>query len=276
MGTPKSGLSRCRVGCVAPLLFATFAGLSSSAHASAWSRDDGELMLISRADYFRSDLGNISVGGEEVDGSFERIEANTYVEYGLTNRLTIGGKALYGTSWLTRGSSVETTSGFTEFESFAQYQVSRNERHAAAVKLTGAIPTRLESGARPSTQSNGADVEISALYGRSITFKPVKTFASAEIGYRRRFSDAADQLRLLTTIGVETGRRWTVLLDMFSVKSLGNQRLDGADFDVVKIQPSIVWRASRRFSFQAGVTEEVAGRNLALGTTYFIGMRTQF
>lgn len=265
-----------RLGCVGGFLFAVVTALSPSAHASAWSRDNGEVMVISRADYFTSDLGKISVDGNDVDGKFERVESNTYVEYGLTNKLTVGGKVFYGTSWLTRGSSIESASGVTEFETFAQYQVSRNERHAFAVKLTGGIPTSFESGARPSVKSDGADLEISALYGRSITFAPIKTFFAAEVGYRRRFGDAADQLRFLTTIGVEPSDRWTILLDMFSVKSLRNERLSGADFDVVKIQPSIVWRATKRFSFQVGVTEEIAGRNLALGTTYFIGLRTRF
>ncbi len=89
-------------------------------------------------------------------------------------------------------------------------------------------------------------------------------------------SDDADQLRMLTTIGIEPSDCWTLLVDTFSVKSLRNERLDGADYDVLKIQPSIVWRATKRFSLQAGVSKEITGRNLALGATYFIGLRTRF
>ncbi len=209
-----------------PLVLASIMAAIPSAHASAWSRDRGELMVISRADYFTSDLGAVSVGGSDVDGKFQRLESNTYVEYGLTNKLTVGGKVFYGSSWLTRGDHVETASGITEFETFAQYQISRNDLHALAVKLTGGIPTGFEAGARPSAEGDGADLEVSALYGRSLNFKPIKTFAAAEIGYRRRLGGAADQLRFLTTIGIEPGNRLAILFDVFSVISLRNEKLN--------------------------------------------------
>ncbi len=250
--------------------------ITQPSHASPWSRDNGELMIISRADYFRSDIDNISVGGVDVDGKFERIESNNYLEYGVTSSLTLGGKVFYGTSWLTRGTSIESASGFTELEVFAQQQVFRDGRNAGAVKVAVGIPSGFESGARTALQSDGADVEISLLYGRSLTFEPIRTFAAAEMGVRKRFSDSADQLRFLTTIGVEPDERWTFLFDTYSVKSLRNETPGGADFDVVKIQPSVVWRASRRFSIQAGLSEEIAGRNLDLGTTYFLGFRARF
>ncbi len=249
---------------------------SQQAYASAWSRDDGELMIISRADYFKSDLMNVSVGGTEVESKFERIESNNYFEYGVTSGLTVGGKVFYGTSWLTRGSNVETASGFTEFEAFVQQQVFRNERHAGAVKVAAGAPSGFESGARAGLESEGADLEFSLLYGRSLTFEPVKTFAAAEVGFRKRFGESADRMRFLTTIGLAPNDRWDLLFDTYSVKSLRNEGTGGADFDVIKIQPSVVWRATRRFSFQVGLSEEIAGRNLALGTTYFVGLRSRF
>ncbi len=188
----------------------------------------------------------------------------------------IGGKAFYGTSWLTRGSDVEVATGFTEVEAFAQYQVFRSDRHAGAVKVAGGIPANFDSGARPSLSSDGADLEVSALYGRSIIFQPVKIFAAAEIGLRKRFSDSADQVRFLTTFGIEPSDRWTILLDTYSVKSLENERAEGVDFDIFKVQPSLVWQATDRISIQTGITEEVAGRNIALGRTFFLGLRTSF
>lgn len=259
----------------AALLCAVFA-TGATAHASAWSRENGRLLIIARADYFTSDLGLINVGGADVSGMFERFESNTYLEYGVTDRWMIGGKVFYGTSWLTRGPDTETASGVTEYEAFAQYQIFRNAFHAGAIKVAGGVPSDFESGARPSLETDGFDLEAAALYGRTLSFEPVATFINVELGYRKRISDAADQLRFLTTIGIEPSNRWALLLDTYSVKSLQNERNNGVDFDVIKIQPSVVWSASKRFSIQAGVTEEVAGRNINLGRTYFIGLRTQF
>ena len=247
-----------------------------TALASAWNIDDNRVLIISRADYFTADLAPTSIMGTPVAGRFRRIESNTYAEFGLTKDITIGGKIFYGTSWLTRGTDTTTATGISELEGFAQYQVFRNDRHAGAIKVTGGIPSTLGSGAQPSLESNGAEGEIAALYGRTISYAPIKIFAATEIGYRKRFSDPADQARLLTTIGIEAHKKFLILFDTFSIKSLGNERPGGADFDIVKIQPSLLWRVSKRLSIQAGVSEEIAGRNIDLGRTVFLGLHTRF
>lgn len=269
-------MGRRNLICVRTFVRLAAALWSASAAASPWTRPDGEFLVISRADYFSSDLGRVSVMGEPVAARFQRVESNTYVEFGLTDRLTLGGKVYYGTSWLTRGADVETASGFSEIEGFAQYQVFRTGWHAGAVRIAGGIPASFDSGERAALQSDGADVEISALYGRGIIFDPIKIFAAAELGYRKRFSASADQARLLTTVGFEPNDHFVILLDTFTVKSLENERQGGADFDVVKIRPSIMWRATKRLAVQAGVSEEIAGRNIALGRTYFLGVWTRF
>lgn len=255
--------------------FAVLWGVGA-AHASPWPRPDNEILIVSRADYFKTDLGKLSVMGELVDARFQRVESNTYAEFGLTDDVTIGGKVFYGTSWLTRGADVETASGFTEIEAFAHYQLFKTDRHVGGIRLAAGLPASFKSGARPALQSNGVDVELSALYARELVLSPVRIYAAAEIGYRKRFSASADQARLVTTVGVEPSGQWLILLDTFSTKSIKNGGAGGADFDIVKIQPSLVWRATRRFHVQAGVTEEVAGRNIALGRTYFLGLWTRF
>src|SRR5690606_4149672 len=104
----------------------------------------------------------------------------------------------------------------------------------------------------------GADVELAGLYGRNVIFEPVKVFAAAEVGYRKRFGDSADVLRSHTTVGVEPGRHWVFLVESFSTLSLRNEDFGGADYDIVKIQPSLIYRFNRRWAVQAGMNEEVA------------------
>jgi len=249
---------------------------SSQANASPWARADDELFVITRADYFKADLGPVNTIDGIVDSRFERLETNTYVEFGLTEKITIGGKALYGTSWLTRGATVETASGFSEGEVFGQYQAFRSHAHAGAVKLAVARPAKFLSGSRPELQSDGVDVTISTLYGRNLLIKPVKIFTSTEIGYRKRFSDSADQIRIDATIGMEPSDKLLFLIDFFSTISLQNETDGGADFDIVKAQPSLLWRATDRWAFQLGLTEEITGRNISRGRTFFVGLWSRF
>ncbi|NOX83970.1 MAG: hypothetical protein GXP06_13490 [Alphaproteobacteria bacterium] len=249
---------------------------SSTAAASPWARADNELFVISRADYFKADLGPVNTINGIVDSRFERLMSNTYVEYGLTDNITIGGKALYGTSWLTRGRDTETASGFSEVEAYIQHQAFRSSTHAGAVRLAAARPANFSSGARPELQSNGVDMDVSALYGRNMITTPVKIFTTTEIGYRKRFGGAADHIRMDATIGFEPSDRFLVLFDFFSTISMQNENIGGADFDIVKIQPSLLWRATKRWAFQAGMTEEVASRNISTGRTYFFGLWSRF
>lgn len=257
--------------CAAVLVCAT-----TAARASPWTRSKNQFLFISRADYFSTDLKDISVDGALVDGEFERVETNNYIEYGLTDAITVGGKAFYGTNWLRRGSETETESGFSEIELFAQQQVYRDPRHAVAVKLTTAGPTAFTSGIRPDLENKDFDVEASALYGATIVYRPVRLFAAAEAGFRKRFGAPADQVRFLTTIGFEPSGRWVFMLDTFSIKSLENEAPGGVDFDVFKVRPSVSWRASSRVAVQAGIEEELAGRNIVQGRTFFIGLWTRF
>lgn len=244
---------------------------TSHAQASPWARFDGELLVITTAKYFKAGLL------DEVEaGAFESLDNDTHIEFGLTEDITIGGKVIYGTSWLTNSAGSFTDSGFSEVEGFAQYQFLRDIRQAASVKLSAGKPAVFQSGARPTLQGGGADVELAGLYGRNILFEPVKIFAAGEIGYRKRIGDGADVIRAQGTFGMEPGKHWVLLFETFSVTSLRNERAGGADYDIVKIQPSLVYRFNRRWAIQAGMTEDVSSRNVAPGRTYFIGLWSAF
>ncbi len=253
--------------CLALMLSAA----SGTACASPWAREDGQLLIITHAEYFRSDLSSQDPRG----GRFESLDSDTYIEFGLTDDITIGGKAIYGTSWLTNSAGTVTDTGFSEIEGYAQYQFERTIKHAASVRLSAGKPAAFQASARQAV-NNGADMELAALYGRNLIFKPVKIFAAAEVGYRKRFGPGADVIRSQATLGAEPGKRWMLLLEGFSTVSLRNEKPDGADYDIVKIQPSVVYRINSRWAVQAGMNEEISGRNLALGRTFFIGLWSSF
>lgn len=255
------------------------AGISAApALASPWARADGQLLIISRTEYFRTTLPPDN--GDDPPGSFQRIDSNTYVEYGLTGDVTIGGKIIYGKSFLANNAGAQHTSGISELEGYGQYQFLRSERHAASVKLAAVLPARAQSGARNGLQSNDIQLDAAALYGRNLILSPVKIFTAIEAGYRKSLGvhgvKSADQLRTQVTFGVAPASRLLILLEGFSTLSMRNEDIGGADYDIVKIQPSLVYRIGKRWSVQAGVNREVAGRNLILGRTLFLGLWSEF
>jgi len=245
------------------------------ASASPWGRDPGSFFLSTRGDYFtaRADADDPMATGQI---RFERYQTDNYAELGVGWKTTLGAKAVYGTSTFFDGFSAFSASGFSEIEAFAQREILRSDNHVLALRLAGAAPVRFATGARPGFASDGADIDARVLYGRNLMARPIKIFATGEAGYRRRFGSGADQIRVDFLVGVEPSRRILALVDLFSTVSLGAAAPGGADYDIVKVQPSLVWRATKRWSLQAGVTHEAWGGNLLLGDTYFLSLWTQF
>lgn len=247
----------------------------SPAAASPWPRRNGELFLATRTAYFLATADEPLAAGSGA-ARFERFDSDNYFEFGLTRAMTLGGKAVYGTSTWFDGVNGGAASGFSEIEGFAQYEVSRGANSALSVKLAVAAPRRLVTGARPELANDGVDTELRALYGRNIMTRPVKIFAAAEAGYRRRFGQAADQMRAEALVGVEPAARLLLLFEIHSTLSLRNEGAAGADYDVLKLQPSLVWRLTPRFSLQGGLAHETAARNLLAGDTFFVGLWSFF
>lgn len=254
------------IGWACPLVFVFSVFLALPAIASPWGQTRGDLFTVTRADYF--------VGVGEMD-RFQRFESNIFAEFGLSDQTTIGGKVLYGTSQFETPSRRISDSGISEIEGFVQRKVAGGELNVLALRLSAARPAEFGSGARLGVINDGAEVELRALAGRTLAFKNVKLFATSEIGYRKRFGSGADQFRADATIGYEPTQHWLVLLDVFSILSARNEASGGSDFDVLKVQPSLI-RKYRRWGLQIGATHEITGRNLLRGTTYFIGLWTAF
>jgi hypothetical protein len=253
-----------------------FAGLTAApAGASPWVRDRGRLFISTRSDYFTAHASE-PLPGAAAPARFERFDTNTYAELGVFPRLMIGGKVAYGTATYDDGVNASVGAGFSEFEGFVQGEIWRNDRDVFALRLAGGSTAGLDDGGRPGLVSNGADTELRALYGRNIAIRPFKMFAAAEAGYRRRWGDGADQARIDLLFGAEPIDDVLVLIEAFGTVSIRNEEMGGADYDVVKIQPSIGWRITRRWILQGGVTHEAWGRNLLTGNAYFIGLWTTF
>lgn len=251
-------------------------GLISDAHASPWGRDQGSLFLSNGFEYFRASLDEAQTLNGLQDGTFERFLATAYAELGLTDKIMLGANARYGSSRFQRGASQNVGEGFQDYGGFVQFRFHDDERGAAAIRLGANAPSRLSDGARPGLASEGVDVEAFAAYGRTLRSEYPRLFASAEAGFRKRLSDSADQVLTNILAGIEPSSRWLVLIESFNVTSLRNEASAGADFDIYKVQPSVVWRLDKKFTVQIGVNHEFAGRNVATGRSYFISIWSTF
>ncbi|MCA8888977.1 MAG: hypothetical protein KDA46_09120 [Parvularculaceae bacterium] len=247
--------------------FFAAAAACAPASASPWNRDDGGIFLASTASYYFSDTQQ---------SKYTRIDADTYLEFGLSDNWMASGRVSYGVSTTDTDADSFTDNGLNEAELSIQRQLQRGLHSATAIKLSGVRSGALSIDAQSGAPTPNMEIELRALHGRDLVLNPVKVFAAGEVAYRRRFGGDADQVRADALIGVEPSRSWLVLLEAQSIVSLQNEDPGFADFDLYKAQASIVWRKSRRWSIVVGGRKEFATRNIAPGTTAFIGLWSEF
>jgi hypothetical protein len=240
---------------------------AAPAAASPWNRAVGGVFVANRIDYFRSSTPV---------SAYARIDSDGYIEWGLTDRWMTGGKAVFGTAFVTDALGSRTVSGFGESDVFLQRQLRRGEHSATAVRLAGVWSGDVTDGARPGEQAGGFDIDLRALHGRDVLLKPFKIFVAAEAGYRHRLSGAADQARAEFLVGLEPSRRFLVLLETQAIVSVRNNDAGFDDFDLMKAQASLVWRATKRWSVLGGARTEFAARGIEPGEAFSLGFWTEF
>lgn len=246
---------------------ASFYAACAAAHASPWNREDGGLFFSTTANYYSS---------KSALSSYSRTDSDTYLEFGLTPAWMLGGRISYGTSNSESAAGAVTDSGLNEAELYLQRQLLRGAHSATSVKFSGIRSGRLSIDAKSGASTPNMEFEIRALHGRDIILQPFKVFAVGETAYRRRLGGDADQIRADALIGIEPASQFLFLFEAQSIISLKNEDPGFADFDLYKGQASIVWRRSRRWSFAAGARKEFATRNIEAGTSFFLGLWSEF
>lgn len=243
------------------------AAFAASAQASPWNRADGQLFVSTTANYYWSSTET---------SRYERIDSDTYLEFGVTPDWMAGGRVSYGQSFTQFSTGSTNDSGLNEAEFYVQRQFQRGEHSATSAKFSVVRSGGLSTDAQTGAASPNMEFEARVLHGRDVLLEPIKIFATAEAGYRRRFGGDADQIRAEALVGFEPSRDWLLLIEAQSITSLKNEAPGFADYDLYKGQASIVWRKHRRWSVIAGARREFASRNIASGTAFFAGLWSEF
>jgi len=252
--------------------------------ASPWTRPKGSIFLTAGSDIF-SATGDFQFDPPPLEDSpddrFQRIQSNAYVEYGLSDKWLVSLKGSYSFFTVRSPNATSSNANLSEIEGLLQRQIFKGKTNPFSLALAAGQNNSLAGGTRPGFQSDGIDTEVRALYGRTFATKPFQIFAGTEVAYRRRFGIAADQIRADIKFGFEPHKRLLFLIDGFTVTSLRNNTINsdglvGADFDVIKIEPSVAIRVTKGYRLQFGGNFEIAGRNIERGRSFFVNLWSEF
>lgn len=262
---------------------ASVALLPSTADAGAWTRPQGETLLLLPLAYVTADEAFDGSGNRVDRDRFEMLEFSPMVEYGITDALTGGLQPKFRRVKVETDSGDETNSGLAEADAFLRYRLWQKDQAAFSVQGLVKAPIEPDEDDVAALGRDQVDVELSLLYGnRHALHQGGSIFYNGEVGYRKRFKEPDDEIHLDAYVGWSTGGPWTVVLR--SANSIGIGDATGTR-EVLTTRPSFrrheaqligSYRFTPKTSGVVGVSTTFAGEDVGIGHTGFVSVVTTF
>ena len=213
-------------------------------------------------------------GASSVPVVFDKLLVQDWMEYGLTNALTIVVAPEYV---LADYGADKTSVSHVESESIeAGMRLLLSKRFGmlslqTTAKWAGAFDMSVSSRGEP-----GRQFEVRLLYGESFKLLWRDAFVDVEIARRWISRPRPDEIVWDGTAGWWITKRNLLMLQSFNVTTTGGIRSPYEAYDLSKLQLSIVHRSTPHWSVQSGYFFSMAGRNIVKesGFTTMIWFRT--
>jgi len=252
------------------------------AWAGAWTQEQGRGQLITTVTAYRVTSG-YDRDRKRVDQTrFEKLELQPYFEYGVTAWLTVGAAPSY--QWLSSGTgdARDRNQGLADAELFARTRLYRDEAQVVSAQGMVRVPMGYSTRDTPALGYDQVDLEARLLYGRSGRIGWGDWFVNLEGAYRWRLDTPADEVRLDLTAGLRPWERWQLLAQSFNIIGMRNAgggptvQPSAPDYDLFKLQLSVVYDLTPTWSVQFGGYTEYAGRNTGAGNALLVALWTRF
>lgn len=225
--------------------------------AGAWTRADGEGLAIVTAARRVAPVSSLAGGPVDADANVTQV----YLEYGLVEGLTVGGKLYVELS----ASALEASSA--SLGGFLRKRVWQ-DGHGGVASVQGGYAHPVESviGQGLELADPGAvpEAHLAGLYGRGWDGDWGNAFVSTGAGYHWRDEGLADEIRGEVTGGYAPWRRWMGIVSLYGLYPLG----EGTDASL-KVAPSVAYRFVPETESEAdGEAEAQRARTIQVGISY--------
>jgi len=233
---------------------------ASPALAGAWTQGEGETLLITTARLGKADEGYDAYGFRSQSRDFEKREVEAYLEYGLRNSLTL----VFAPSYQSVDDSSRHESGLAYADLGLRVRLYDGKFGVISVQPLLILPGTTSGSDNPLTGSGRLEEEARLLVGNDFTLFGLHGFQNVEAAYRYRGAERS-QLRSDVTVGVDLGPRVQVFAKSFTI--LGQD-----DFLMQKVQGSLSYALTPRWTVEGGYGITVAGRNVVAERTSFLAL----
>jgi hypothetical protein len=252
--------------------FAFVVCMVTPAFAGPWPQPEGHGFVINQFSFVQANNHAGIPNPANGNGTFQKFDFTPYVEYGLTDTVTVGAAPHFDLRQLATGTTTSNTVGVGDIDLFARKTMWSDGYWAVAGQGLVKLPTGYNPSANPALGDNQVDLEPEFFVGRGFSLGNWPAFADVGAGYRFRLGSPADEVRLDADFGVHVRQDWMLLIQSFNIIGMRNERPGGTDFSLSTLAVSVVHDLSARWAVQFGGLSEVASRNYNRGNGGFVAL----
>jgi hypothetical protein len=245
--------------------------LSAGAEAGAWTKRKHEGLFI-------AGLGVhwLNPTDQNINNRRLKAEASLYVEFGLTDRITLVGRGAYQQLHEMviplKKKPPPPRAGFGGMEVGARVNLLQRGRWAASAQVSAGIPGSGENWINEDFGARGGGVDVRAQLGRSVGDA---AFLEAAVAVRLRGEDTSEEVRLDLTAGCDFIFGTRVMLQSYSVWAMGVSGERPA-YASHRIQASILIPAGRANTAQFSLLSTMHQQSMSEETAFIAALWRSF
>lgn len=269
--------------------------------AGAWPQEKGKFYTRLSYDYYEADRyfhdgggsNSYSPGdGKKRDFEYEEDLYSLYIEYGITEKLTVIGSFNYKKAeWIYKAGGtpfvpvdkVANTSGLGDQEIGLKYRFVTTKSGVFSVQALYKTPEGYDEDDRgPLDIQRGdsqEDYELRLMYGQSL-YPAIPGYCNVELGYRWRSQEPADEFKYLFEMGVDFTSSFYGRVKFDGSANLGNSDDDlatlsdkdvgGNEVDIAKLDVTLGFKINDHFGVETYYRPDLYGENTTDG--YAVGV----
>lgn len=253
--------------------------LTSQCMAGAWTARKGSMYNKLFMNYYEADEYFDSARdskGYAKNGEFRDFNSGYYVEYGLSDSLTLGGSLSFKSLRYEDDSEINRSTGFSDLDVSAKYRILETRGGAFSLQGLVKIPeTYDEKDAVP--MGNGQyDTEIRLLFGQSL-YPVIPAYCNIEAGYRFRAEEPADEVRYLLELGTDFSKKCYGRIKLDGILGMENADDDAGiggnpaatlDYDLGKLDMTVGYKMTEDTALEFGCRPDIYGKNTSSGVNW--------
>jgi hypothetical protein len=240
--------------------------------------EEGRVQAITSVAVDGADQAFDQDGDAVLAADFEKIEGSTYLEWGVTPRLTLIAQPVVQRVSLRQSpdAPIEEATGFASSQLGARVLLARPFGGVMSLQGAAVAPGAVENVINARLGDGGAAADLRLLAGRGWGGERRGVYVDSQVGYRWRFDDYPEEARFDATFGVRASPDWMLITQSFSVWREEEPNLLLPESRVHKAQVSVVRRLNETWSLQVGGYGAYAGRNVVEERAAFASLWMRF